>query len=96
MTKRISESGACDVWTCQALVAGKIYRIGIHQKKGSGANDVLEAFVAEGDSPFTAPFASSSTQTFTTPASGFRLGATNGSALDIIMDDVRLDRGTMP
>jgi hypothetical protein len=57
---------------------------------------VLEAYLATGDNPFTTPFFSSSTQTISLQANGLRLGATNSNILDIIMDDVRLDKAVMP
>jgi hypothetical protein len=79
-----------------ALTAGTLYRIGLHQKKGSGGDAVLEAFVASGDAAFGAPFASSATQSFTTQATRFSLGATNSNAVDVTVDDIRLDSGGMP
>jgi len=81
--------------SAQAIALDTIYRIGIHQKTGSG-NGVLEAYLAAGDNPFTTPFFSSSTQTISLQANGLRLGATNSNILDIIMDDVRLDNAVMP
>src|SRR5207248_10190093 len=39
------------------LSVGTLYRIGLHQKHGSGADAILEGFVATGDTAFGAPFA---------------------------------------
>jgi len=75
---------------------GTLYRIGIHQKKGTGGNAVLEGFIATGDAAFTTPFATSSTQTFTTQADSVQIGATTGTAGSMTIDDIRLDTGSMP
>jgi len=82
--------------TPTALVVGTLYRIGIHQKKGTGGNAVLEGFIATGDAAFTTPFATSSTQTFTTQADSVQIGATTGTAGSMTIDDIRLDTGSMP
>ncbi|MEQ1758821.1 MAG: carboxypeptidase regulatory-like domain-containing protein [Vicinamibacterales bacterium] len=78
-----------------ALTPGQIYRIGLHQKKGTGKNAVLEAYLAQGDNAFTTPFASTSTGTWKTPAGRLRLGATSGT-VNLTIDDVRLDSNVMP
>ncbi|HEX9441514.1 MAG TPA: alkaline phosphatase family protein, partial [Roseiflexaceae bacterium] len=80
----------------QALTAGSVYRIGIHQKKGTGGNAILEAYLATGDIPFGIPFASSATQSFTSAATKFSFGATNSVALDVYFDDIALDTVAMP
>ena len=49
--------------TTAALTPGTLYRIGIHQKRGTGSNGTLEGFVATGDANFGTAFASSGTQT---------------------------------
>ena len=74
-----------------ALTPGTLYRVGLHQKKGTGGNGVLEAFLAVGDAAFATPFASSSVQTFTTQATRFSLGATNSAAVNVTVDAVVLD-----
>ena len=76
------------------LLAGQLYRIGVHQKAGSG-NAVLEAFIATGDAAFGTPFASTSTGTWTTSADRLRLGSTTG-VVDAVFDDVTLDTVAMP
>jgi unsaturated chondroitin disaccharide hydrolase len=78
-----------------ALRTGTLYRIGLHQKRGSGGNAVLEAYVAIGDAAFGGPFASSQTQTFTSAADRLRLGATTG-ALNAVFDDITLDAAPLP
>jgi hypothetical protein len=70
-----------------------VYRIGLHQKRGSGSDAVLETYLDEGDAPFGAPFASSSTETLTTPVKRVEVGATNGITLDAAFDDIAVDTG---
>lgn len=79
-----------------SLQVGQLYRIGIHQRRGTGATAVLEAFVATGDNAFGAPFAALSTGTFTTAADRLRFGSTASNAADLVLDDVRLDAAAMP
>jgi hypothetical protein len=78
-----------------ALQVGAIYRIGLHQKRGSGANAILEAYLTTGDSAFGAPFASSPAQTFASAADRLRFGATTG-ALNAVFDDITLDAAALP
>ena len=78
-----------------ALQVGTSYRIGLHQKRGSGANAILEAYLAIGDTAFGAPFASGQTQTFTSAADRLRFGATTG-ALNAALDDIKLDTAALP
>jgi len=82
--------------TTAALTPGTLYRIGIHQKRGTGSNGVLQGFVAVGDASFGAAFASSATQTFTTQANSVQIGATTGTTGSFTVDDIRLDTGAMP
>src|SRR5215216_4649562 len=79
-----------------ALQPNILYRIGLHQKKGSGSNGVLEAFVVQGDTVFGTPFASMTNGGWTTKADRVRLGATNGNAVDLWLDDISLDNAAMP
>ena len=44
------------------LTVGTLYRVGLRQSAGGGSG-VLEGYLAVGDAPFGAPFASSSAQT---------------------------------
>jgi RHS repeat-associated protein len=82
--------------TSATLATGVVYRIGIRQQAGTGANGVLEAFVATGDAAFGAAFTSSSAQTFTTSASEVRVGATNTVALNAVFDSLLIDTASMP
>lgn len=78
------------------LAINTLYRVGIHQKLGSGGNAILEAYVIEGDIPFVAPFARLTSGTWTTQADRIRIGATISQALDVLIDDIRLDLTIMP
>jgi hypothetical protein len=73
-----------------------VYRIGIHQKRGTGSNAVLEGFLATGDAAFTTAFAKSSTQTFKTQADSVQIGASTATGGNLTFDDIRLDTGAMP
>ncbi|MEQ1757337.1 MAG: hypothetical protein ABL986_03390 [Vicinamibacterales bacterium] len=75
-----------------ALTVGTTYRVSLHQRQaGAGVTRLVEAFVAPGDTPFGAPFASSTTS-WSGTADRLRLGGTNGS-VSAVVDDVRLDTG---
>jgi unsaturated chondroitin disaccharide hydrolase len=78
------------------LAVGTVYRVGLHEKKGSAANALLEGFLAVGDTAFGAPFAALATGSWTTQADRLRFGATNGNALDATFDDIKLDAAAMP
>jgi hypothetical protein len=82
--------------TAAALKPGTVYRIGIHQKRGTGSNAVLEGFLATGDAAFTTAFAKSSTQTFKTQADSVQIGASTATGGNLTFDDIRLDTGAMP
>ena len=45
------------------LAVGTVYRVGLHQRRGTGGNSILEAYVAVGDEPFGLSFASTTTGT---------------------------------
>ncbi len=96
-TLRLRNAGVIVGADSAALTNGTIYRIGIVQKKGTGGNAVLQAFLATGDSAFSStPFAQLTTGTWTTQANRVRLGATVAGTVDITVDDVRLDAAVMP
>jgi hypothetical protein len=78
------------------LTAGTLYRVGLRQKRGTGGNAILEGYLAVGGAPFGAPFASTTSGTWTTQADRFRFGATASTVLDAAFDDIRLDAGAMP
>jgi hypothetical protein len=78
------------------LVVGDTYLIGLHQQAGTGGNAVLEAFLAPDGGTFAAPFARLATGAWTTSADRIRFGATNGTAVDLTVDDVLVGSGSMP
>lgn len=78
------------------LVAGTVYRVGLHQRSGTGSNGLLEAFLAPAGTAFGSPFASLATGTWTTSADRLRFGATAGSAVDLTADDIAIDGAAMP
>lgn len=73
------------------LTLGTVYRVAVYQQRGSGANGILKAYVAEGDAAFGQPFAVSTTQTFTTSATSVQIGATNSMTTDIVVDEIIID-----
>ncbi len=73
------------------LTMGTVYRIGLRQKRGTGSNGVLEAYLAVGDAPFGAPFASTTTGARTTQNNSFSFGATATNPVNAVFDDIRLD-----
>jgi hypothetical protein len=78
------------------LVVGPLYRIGVRQKQGAGGNSILQGFLAANDDVFAAPFAATTTGTWTTAADRLRLGATTGTVVNVALDDIRLDGTAMP
>jgi len=79
-----------------ALSVGTLYRVALRQKKGTGSDAILEAYLAMGDDAFGAPFASTNTGTWTTQATNLRLGATAAVAVNATVDNIRLDSGSLP
>ncbi|MFL5800955.1 MAG: hypothetical protein ACJ8CR_04360 [Roseiflexaceae bacterium] len=78
------------------LSVGATYRVGIHQKRGSGGNAMLEAYLAADGAAFGAPFAAISNGTWATAADRLRFGATVSVAIDATFDDLKLDAASMP
>jgi hypothetical protein len=78
------------------LVPGRVYRVGIHQRVGTGMDAVVEAFVASGDDPFVAPFAATRRGEWTEPPDRVRVGMTTSNAVEALIDDVRLHADEMP
>ncbi len=78
------------------LTVGVVYRIGLHQGRGSGSDAVLQGYLAAGDNAFDAPFASTTSGTWTTPADKLRLGALINVTLDVSVDDLIVDFNTLP
>lgn len=64
-----------------ALTLGQLYRVGLRQQAGSGANGELEGYLAVNHKNLVS-FASSTTQSFTASADELRLGAVAGSTFD--------------
>jgi hypothetical protein len=79
-----------------AMLVGNTYLIGLHQSRGTGADAVLEAFLAPDGGTFGAPFARMTSGTWTTSADRTRFGATNSTAVDVTIDDVLVGSGAMP
>ena len=79
-----------------ALTPGVVYRLGLYQRAGAGANGILEGYLAEAGAPFGAPFATLTNGTWTTPATRTRLGATVSNALNATFDNIELDTAAMP
>ncbi len=78
------------------LQLGVTYRVGLHQRRGTGGDGVLEAYVAADGAPFGTPFARMANGTWTTAADRLRIGATNSSAVNLTFDDVLLGADAMP
>src|SRR6266545_4774477 len=88
---RMHNSGTTIGLDSSALTVGAVYRVGIHQKSGSGTG-VLEAFLASGDNQFTSAFAVSSTLTISLAASRVQVGATvSSNILAITADEITID-----
>lgn len=64
-----------------ALTLGTLYRIGLRQKVGTGADAELQGYLAEGHATL-ASFASAADRSFTTQADEIRAGACDAVALD--------------
>jgi galactose oxidase-like protein/carboxypeptidase family protein/PKD domain-containing protein/Kelch motif protein len=78
------------------LVVGRSYRLGLHQRRGTGANAVLEAFLSEAGVPFGPSFAATGTGAWTTAASRLQVGATSNNVANLVLDDIFLDGASMP
>jgi hypothetical protein len=89
------KNGSTVIGNSVLLTTGTLYRIGLRQKAGAG-NGVLEAFVATNDAPFGAPFASSSSESFSASIGRASFGATNAVGMPATFDDIRIDSGSMP
>lgn len=89
--------GSATIGESAALaVKPAIYRVGLHQKRGTGGNAVLEAFLAPAGAAFGPPFATTATGAWTTQANRLRFGATNGQSTNATFDDILLDAAAMP
>jgi PKD repeat protein len=77
------------------LTPGVTYQVGVRQQRGTGGNAILEAYVAPLGQPFGAPFAATSTGTWTTAANRVRLGNTAGAVANLLFDELHLDRAAL-
>jgi PKD repeat protein len=78
-----------------ALNTSTTYIVGVHQRRGTGGNAVVEAFVAPAGTPFGAPFAARTNGTWTTAADRVRIGGTNAK-VSVILDNVLIDSSSLP
>ena len=79
-----------------ALSPNTLYRIGLRQRQGTGSDAILEAYLAVGTAAFTTPFATLTNGVWVGAADRMRAGVTSGAAIDLILDDIRIDSATMP
>ncbi len=96
---RLQQGGSSTViGSSTALALGSVYRIGLVQKKGTGNNGVLQAYIISGNAPFAAPFAQRTSGTWTTRAANFTFALTNANTqtINATFDDVKLDSAAMP
>ena len=78
-----------------ALTVGQLYRIGVHQQRGTGTDAVLEAYLATADAAFGPAFARTTAGTWVTASDRLRIGSTTGT-VNVVVDDLRLDAFAMP
>jgi hypothetical protein len=78
------------------ITPGAVFRIGVRQRRGSGADGIVEGYVAAGDGPFGAPFARKANGPWTLAAESVTVGSTAGGAVGLVIDDVRIDSAGMP
>lgn len=79
------------------MTAGNVYRVGMRYTKGTGANGIVEAFVAANDDAFGAAFASTSAGDGTLQINRIQLGnTTSTNAANFIFDNARIDDASMP
>lgn len=84
-----------------ALQVGQTYHVRLVQNRGTGANAVLAAWVVADGSDLGAPFAQTTTATFTGKADRVRLGSTSNSlttppVLNADLDGVHIVGGPLP
>ncbi len=73
------------------------FRVGLRYTKGTGANAVLEAFIAANDDAFGAAFASTSADTGTAQGNRVEIGqGASGTVCDVYVDDIKVDDASMP
>lgn len=87
--------------TSPLLEVGRTYHVRLMENRGTGTNAVLAAWVAPDGTDLGAPFAQTTTATFTTRADKVRLGSTSNSTttppvLDADIDSVHIVGGPAP
>jgi len=91
----------CDGTDCAPLdaatwsIPGEVAELRV-AKIGTGADARLEAFLSPGNAAFGAPFAVTSTGTWTSATNRLQLGATSGVPVGFWFDDLLLDSAAMP
>lgn len=96
---RLQQGGSSTViGSSSVLAVGMVYRVGLVQKKGTGSNGVLQAYLATGAASFGTPFAERTAGTWTTQATRFIFAMThaNTQTINMTFDDVKLDSAAMP
>jgi hypothetical protein len=80
-----------------ALTPGQVYRVGVRVSQGTGANAVLQVYLASGNDAFGSAFTSTATGAWTEGVTRLRIGATGGTiVLQGVIDDVKIDSAVMP
>jgi hypothetical protein len=77
--------------TSTPLALNTIYKLRIHQVRGTGNDGVLEGYVAPVADPFGAPFLKTTTGDWTTKIDRIAVGTTTGAAVDGLFDDIKID-----
>jgi hypothetical protein len=98
-TLRMTNAAATQIGSFStALSLNTKYRIGMHYRAGSGANSVIEFWLAQGNAAFGTAVATSSTQVMTATAGRIDIGNTSGSSpfATLFIDNVRVDNVSMP
>ena len=71
------------------LTVGKVYRVGLHVKKGKNFNGTLAVSLADDAADFTTPFAQATNIDFERP-SKLQIGLTSASS-SVTFDDIKID-----
>lgn len=96
-TLQLRDSAATILGTSSALSLSTVYRIGLHYKKGTGANAILEGFLASGDNAFGAAFQSTTNGAETAQINRIDIGnQAAGSTKEKFFDNIRIDTVSMP
>ncbi len=96
---RLQQGGSTTViGSSSTLAVGTVYRVGLVQKKGTGSDGVLQAYLATGSASFGTPFAERTAGAWTTQATSFTFAMThaNTQTINMTFDDVKLDSAAIP